>query len=74
MAEMVTVIPGLIALYRRSHSARWQARIKIEGEWIRRSTGSADLEEARENALDIPTESKLKLTKQRKTESKALTQ
>ncbi|WP_173498800.1 site-specific integrase [Marinobacterium sp. xm-g-59] len=56
MAEMVSVVPGLIVLYRRSRSARWQARIKIEGEWIRRSTGSADLDEARENALDIRTE------------------
>ena len=36
-----------LALYRRSNSGRWQARVKLRsGEWHRFSTGSSDLDEA----------------------------
>ena len=56
MSELVQVVSGLVVLYRRSRSSRWQARIKEDGRWIRRSTGTADVNEARDIALDIRTE------------------
>jgi integrase len=56
MSQLIHVISGLIVLYRRSRSNKWQARIKEDGRWIRRSTGTADADEARDIALDIRTE------------------
>lgn len=41
-------------LYRRSNSAHWQVRIKLDsGEWYRRTTGKDELEEAKQEALRI---------------------
>jgi len=40
-----------LTLYRRSHSERWQARVKLNtGECHRFSTGAADFEKAKESA------------------------
>lgn len=60
MSELVHVVAGLVVLYRRSRSSRWQARIKQDGRWIRRSTGTADTVEARDKALDIRSDLKSK--------------
>ena len=41
------MLDGCVVLYRRSRSARWQARFKVGPQWKRVSTGTAVLEDAR---------------------------
>ena len=47
--ETVVVRPNEIRLVRRPDSDRWQAHYKVEaiGRWLRKATGTSDLEKAR---------------------------
>ena len=43
MAELIHLLDGLVVLYQRNRSARWQARLKLaNGTWHRVSTGERD--------------------------------
>jgi len=48
----VTILDGAIVLTRRDGSAKWQARFKVDGRWIRITTKQKDLKEARETATE----------------------
>ena len=47
--ETVVVRPNEIRLVRRPDSDRWQAHYKVEaiGRWLRKATGTADLDKAK---------------------------
>lgn len=48
----ITVVPKRVHVYQRPRSAFWQMRYRLgSGEWERRSTKTADLEEAKQIAL-----------------------
>ena len=49
----VALLDGAIVLTRRTGTAKWQARFKADGRWIRVSTKMKDLEEAKEAAEDL---------------------
>lgn len=48
----VTLLDGDVVLTRRDGSAKWQARFKMDGRWIRCSTKEKDLNKAKEVAKD----------------------
>jgi hypothetical protein len=50
--DTVIVKPNLIRLVRRADSTYWQAHYKLDklGKWMRKGTGTADLEKAKEFA------------------------
>ena len=53
MENKVVVVDGKSVLYRRNRSSRWQCRIKLkDGTWHRVSTGTCDLEEATDKAVE----------------------
>jgi len=53
MENKVVVVDGKSVLYRRNRSSRWQCRIKLkDGTWHRISTGTCDLEEATDKAVE----------------------
>ncbi|HAT52475.1 MAG TPA: site-specific recombinase [Betaproteobacteria bacterium] len=53
MENKVVVVDGKSVLYRRNRSSRWQCRIKLkDGSWHRISTGTCDLEEATDKAVE----------------------
>lgn len=55
------VIPKRCSLYKQPRSDRWYARIKLnDGSWYRVATGETDLESARDKALELYTEAKIK--------------
>jgi len=49
----VTILDGAIVLTRRDGSAKWQARFKVDGRWIRITTKQKDLKEAKEIANNL---------------------
>lgn len=55
-ADTHVLLDGEVKVYKRPNSKRWQATFKIDGHWVRISTGKRDLEEAktvaREQYLD----------------------
>ena len=52
--DTVIVKPNLIRLVRRADSTHWQAHYKLDkiGKWMRKGTGTADLEKAKEFAQE----------------------
>ena len=54
MAELIHLLDGLVVLYQRNRSARWQARLKLaNGTWHRVSTGERDRVAAGKAALKL---------------------
>jgi integrase len=53
--ETVVVVPSSIRLVRRADTKRWQAHFKVDilGLWIRRATGTEDLEQAKAKAMKL---------------------
>lgn len=53
--ETVVVVPNSIRLVRRADTKRWQAHFKVDilGMWIRRATGTEDLEQAKAKAMKL---------------------
>ena len=52
--KSINLLPSKLTLYRRSHSARWQCRYRINGtRWYRESTGEHDLDDAKERAFKL---------------------
>lgn len=53
--ETVVVVPNAIRLVRRADTKRWQAHFKVDilGLWIRRATGTEDLEQAKAKAMKL---------------------
>ena len=49
----VTILDGAIVLSRRNGSAKWQARFKNGSRWIRVSTKTNDLDDAKEAAREL---------------------
>ena len=49
----VTLLDGAIVLSRRNGSAKWQARFKNGSRWIRVTTKTKDLDEAKEAAREL---------------------
>ncbi len=56
--ETHTLIPGVAVLFRRSRSAAWQVRYKVNGKWLRATTKQRDLKLARTAGNDIVLEGK----------------
>ena len=48
-----TIMEGKVVLSRRNGSAKWQARYKMGGRWIRVTTKTSELNEAREIAAEL---------------------
>ncbi len=59
--ETIVVRPNEIRLVRRPDSDRWQAHYKVEdiGKWLRKATGTADLDKARSLAEDMWMEARI---------------
>jgi hypothetical protein len=54
VAELVDVIEGSVVIYRRDRSSRWQCRYKLnDNKWRRKSTGAAELADAKKVATKI---------------------
>jgi integrase len=54
MPELVHILDGLVVLYRRDRSARWQARLKLaDKSWRRVSTGESDKVAAGKAAMKL---------------------
>ncbi|HEX3501854.1 MAG TPA: hypothetical protein VHU22_00520 [Xanthobacteraceae bacterium] len=51
--QSVTLLDGAIVLTRRVKSAKWQARFKCGGRWIRVTTKEKDLNDAKEAATEL---------------------
>lgn len=56
-----TLLNGAIVLSQRSRSSAWQARFKLDGKWIRITTGKRDRQEAETAAFDLYVDAKAKL-------------
>jgi integrase len=52
MSDLVHLRDGDVVLYKLNNSKRWHSRFKINGEWIRKSCKTADLEEAKRKATE----------------------
>ena len=48
----VTLLDGVVVLYKRSRTRKWQARFKVGGYWKRVTTKSNELDKAKDNALE----------------------
>ena len=48
----VTLLDGVVVLYKRSRTRKWQARFKVGNYWKRITTKSNDLENAKDVALE----------------------
>ena len=57
----VQILDGRVTLTKRDDSSCWQARYKIADNWIRATTKTKDLKEAKEVAIDLYTDAKAKL-------------
>jgi hypothetical protein len=57
----VALSDGAIVLSRRNGSAMWQARFKLSGRWIRVTTKTKDLDEAKEVASELYMESRYRV-------------
>ena len=54
MSELIHILDGLVVLYRRDRSARWQARLKLsDSSWRRVSTGATDSVAAGKAAMKL---------------------
>ena len=54
MSELIHILDGLVVLYRRDRSARWQARLKLsDNSWRRVSTGATDSVAAGKAAMKL---------------------
>ena len=54
MSELIHILDGLVVLYRRDRSARWQARLKLaDSSWRRVSTGETDSVAAGKAAMKL---------------------
>ncbi len=51
-ADTHVLLDGIVKVYKRGNSKRWQATFNINDHWIRISTGKRDLEEAKTVARD----------------------
>src|ERR1019366_7283226 len=49
----ITLLDGNIILSQRNESAKWQARFKVEGRWIRVTTKEKDIKEAKKAAEEL---------------------
>lgn len=58
--ETVTLIPHVAVLYRRDAGEIWQVRYKANGKWLRTSTKTRELAEAKTIATDIALEARYK--------------
>lgn len=56
-----TLLNGVIVLSQRNRSSAWQMRFKLDGKWIRITTGKRDRKEAETAALDLYVDAKAKL-------------
>ena len=57
----IQILDGAVTLTKRDDSSCWQARYKIADNWIRATTKTKDLKEAKEVAIDLYTDAKAKL-------------
>ena len=48
----VTLLDGVVVLYKRSRTRKWQARFKVGGYWKRITTKCIDLDKAKDIALE----------------------
>ena len=62
MSELIQILNGLVVLYQRDRSARWQARMKLaDKSWRRVSTGETDSVKAGKAALKLYYDAEFKL-------------
>ncbi|WP_300707737.1 hypothetical protein [Limnohabitans sp.] len=47
------LVPHKLVLFQRPRSQVWQCRFQMDGKWQRASTGTYELNEAREKAFDL---------------------
>lgn len=48
-----TIIDNELLIHKRGRSRFWQCRFQVDGEWLRKSTGEADLDKAKKKALEL---------------------
>lgn len=52
-SQTVTMLDGDVRLMRRRNSRAWQAAFKIDGRWVRITTGSRQLDDAKRRAREL---------------------